>query len=284
MRRAALALAALLAGCMPPSWGASALLHPPRRPIAGAPALPHQDFIVDAGGATLHGWLFPARAPAGKPTVLYLHGVGDNRESGEWIAERLVRVGHDVVLYDGRAHGQSTGDACTYGFHEKRDLSRVLDRLGIERAVLVGVSLGAAVALQAAAEDPRIAGVASVATFSDLATVARDRAPSFASDGQIREAFKLAQREGRFEVDAVSPVRAARAIRIPVLLVHGAEDHETRPVHSERVFAALAGPKRLLIVDGAGHNDALGRAWPEVEAWIAEAVTAAPPQTGARPH
>ncbi|HXN54820.1 MAG TPA: hypothetical protein VN874_01020, partial [Myxococcales bacterium] len=122
-----------------------------------------------------------------------------------------------------------------------------------------------------------------VATFSDLAAIARDRAPSFASDGQIREAFKLAQREGRFEVDAVSPVRAARAIRIPVLLVHGAEDHETRPVHSERVFAALAGPKRLLIVDGAGHNDALGRAWPQVEAWIAEAVTAAPRQTAARP-
>ncbi|HXN55567.1 MAG TPA: alpha/beta fold hydrolase, partial [Myxococcales bacterium] len=160
----ALALAALLTGCMPPSWGASALLHPPRRPIAGAPALPHHDFIVDSDGATLRGWLFPSRSPGGKPAVLYLHGVGDNRESGEWIADRLVRAGHDVVLYDGRAHGESTGDACTYGFLEKRDLSRVLDRLGIEQVVVVGVSLGAAVALQAAAEDPRIAAVVGVAT------------------------------------------------------------------------------------------------------------------------
>jgi pimeloyl-ACP methyl ester carboxylesterase len=50
-----------------------------------------------------------------------------------------------------------------------------------------------------------------------------------------------------------------------------AED-ETRPVHSRRVFEALAGAKRLVIVDGAGHGDALARAWGEVEAWMKEAV------------
>jgi hypothetical protein len=41
-------------------------------------------------------------------------------------------------------------------------------------------------------------------------------------------------------------------------------------VHSDRVLAALAGPKRLLRVEAA-HDDALGRAWPDVEPWI-EAV------------
>jgi pimeloyl-ACP methyl ester carboxylesterase len=68
------------------------------------------------------------------------------------------------------------------------------------------------------------------------------------------------------DVDAA--VAAARAVHAPVLLVHGAEDRETRPVHSERVFAALAGPKRLLVVPGAGHGDALGNAWGQVRAWI----------------
>jgi pimeloyl-ACP methyl ester carboxylesterase len=272
VRHTTLAFAALLAGCMPPSWGAAALLHPARRPVAGAPALPHRDFTVVSDGATLRGWIFPARSQARSAAVLYLHGAGDNRESGVWIAERLVRAGHDVVLYDGRAHGESTGDACTYGFYEKRDLSRVLDGLGIDRAVVIGVSLGAAVALQAAAEDPRIVAAVAVATFSDLEAVARERAPWFASEGQIREALAIAQREGRFELGEVSPARAARRIHVPVLLVHGARDVETRPVHSERVFAALAGPRRLSMVEGAGHGDALVRAWPEVEAWMARAV------------
>ncbi len=63
-------------------------------------------------------------------TVIYLHGITDNRASGIWVAERLVPSGFDVLAYDSRAHGDSTGDVCTYGFHEKRDLSRVIDRLG----------------------------------------------------------------------------------------------------------------------------------------------------------
>ncbi len=76
-----------------------------------------------------------------------------------------MREGFDVVADDSRAHGESAGDACTYGYHEKKDLSRVLHPLGIERAILVGGSLGAAVALQAGPGDPRIAAVVSVATW-----------------------------------------------------------------------------------------------------------------------
>ncbi len=253
---------------MPPSWGANALLHPSRRAVGAAPALPHGDFAVDAGGVTLRGWLFPAQTAARAGTVVYLHGVADNRASGTWIAERLVRAGFDVVAYDSRAHGESTGDACTYGFHERKDLSRVLDRLGLERAVVLGVSLGAAVALQAAAEDPRITGIVSVATFSSLEEIARDRVGRIASERQIAEAMDLAGRTARFDVAEVSPVAAAARLRIPVLVVHGAQDAETRPEHSRRVYAALAGPKRLELVEGAGHDDALARAWRDVEAWI----------------
>ncbi len=269
--RAALAasLAAVaLAGCMPPSWGANALLHPARRPVGAPPALPHRDVAVDGDGVTIRGWLFPARSPRRVATVVYLHGVGDNRASGTWIAERLVREGFDVVAYDSRAHGDSTGDACTYGFHEKRDLSRVLDRLGVERAVVIGVSLGAAVALQAAAEDPRIAAVVSVATFSSLEEIARDRVRGLASERQIREAFRVAEREGAFQVAQVSPVAAAARIRVPVLVTYGSDDAQTSPAHSRRVFDALAGPKRLVPVAGAGHDDALARGWPAVEAWL----------------
>ena len=258
----------LLAGCMPASWGAGALLHPSRRTAGPAPALAHRDVTFEGDGVVLRGWLFPATSTSRGITVVYLHGAGDNRASGVWIAERLVRRGFDVLAYDARAHGESGGDACTYGFHERVDLRRALDSLGVERAILLGFSLGGAVALQAAAADPRVVGVVAVATFSDLASIARERAPFFATDREIREAFALAEREGDFRVADVSPVAAARRIGAPVLLVHGTADRETRPVHSERVFAALAGPRHFLRVEGAGHHDALARSWPEVEAWI----------------
>jgi uncharacterized protein len=282
--RPALAALALAGACMPPSWGAGALLHPSRRPVGPPPALAHRDVAFRGDGVVLRGWLFPA-APGGRGiAVVYLHGSGDTRASGGWIAERLVPRGFDVLAYDGRAHGASDGDACTYGFHERLDLRRGLDALGIGRAILLGVSLGGAVALQAAPEDPRVIGVVAVATFSDLESIARDRAPFFASDRQIREAFALAEREGHFRVAEVSPVAAATRIHVPVLLVHGSEDRETRPAHSERVFAALAGPRRLLIVEGAGHADALGAAWPAVREWIDRVAAAAGPTAAAPPR
>ena len=266
--RLSTAAAYLCAGCMPPSWGAGALLHPARRPLGPAPTLVHRDVEFTSDGTELRGWLFPAREVKSGTTVVYLHGSGDNRASGNWIAERLVASGFDVLAYDSRAHGVSGGEACTYGFYERRDLQRALDALGISRAMLLGVSLGGAVALAATPDDYRIIGVVAVATYSDLESIARDRAPFFASEGQIRQAFALAEREARFRVAEVSPVKAAARIHVPVLLVHGAEDRETRPVHSERVYAALAGPRRLLVVPGANHNDALGKSWLEVEAWI----------------
>jgi uncharacterized protein len=210
----------------------------------------------------------PGDRPCSGSTVVVLHGIADNRESAVWIAERLVPHGFDVLAYDSRANGESGGDACTYGFYEKRDLSRALDHLGAQRAILVGNSLGAAVALQAAAEDPRVIGVVAADTFSDLLTIATERAPFFASTAQIGEALALAEKEGRFRIADVSPVDAARKIHVPVLLLHGAQDRETSPSHSERVFAALAGPRKLRIVAEARHGEALGKAWNEVEAWI----------------
>jgi pimeloyl-ACP methyl ester carboxylesterase len=256
------------AGCMPPSWGAGALLHPGRR-IAVEPQRPHETRTFDGDGVHLKGWWFKA-AGEKRGTVVYLHGVADSRGSSAGIADHFIPLGFDVVAYDGRAHGESDGEACTYGYYEKRDLSRVLDQLGATpRTIVIGTSLGAAVALQAAAEEPRISTVIAVATFSDLRTAASERAPFFASRGNIDDAFKIAEAQAHFQVDQVSPLRAAPRIRVPVLLVHGEADRETPAAHSQRVYAALPQPKLLFLVPGAGHNDALtAEAWRQIDLWI----------------
>ena len=98
-----------------------------------------------------------------------------------------------MVAYDSRAHGNSQGDACTYGFYEKEDLRSVLDTLDPGPIVLIGTSLGAAVALQAAADDSRVTAVVAAEVFSDLRTVARERAPFFLTEEVIRKAISLAE-------------------------------------------------------------------------------------------
>ena len=265
--------AATVAGCRTlPSAGANGLLHPARRVLTAQQRVLGPLVTFHSGRLALAGWRFPA-AGTRRGTIVYLHGVADNRGAASGIAARFTARGFEVVAYDSRAHGDSDGDACTYGYYEKGDLRRVLDTLEPGPVVLIGSSLGAAVALQAAAEDARISAVVAAEAFSDLATVARERAPWFFSAGSIRRAFELAEQMGTFTMADVSPVRAAPAISIPVFLLHGSRDRETPSEHSRRIFDALAGPRRLLMVAGAGHNQSLAMAWPQIEQWIDEAMS-----------
>jgi pimeloyl-ACP methyl ester carboxylesterase len=225
---------------------------------------------LEGDGVRLVAWSFPTARPR-RGTVVYLHGVGDGRGSSLWLAQHLTGRGFDVLAYDSRAHGESEGEACTYGFHEKRDLRRVLDTVSARPIVLLGHSMGGAVALQAAAGEPRVAAVVAVASISDLRTAATERAPFFASRGNIEEALRIAEQDGKFRVDEVSPVAAARQITAPALIIHGERDEETPADHSRRVFQALPQrpQNRLLIVPGRGHGDALdAETWREVDRWM----------------
>jgi hypothetical protein len=273
--KTALALAAaifaafIVTGCSHLSAaGANGLLHPTRRALDAANREAQPPIAFAGLNVTLAGWRFAASGPR-RGTIIYLHGVADNRGSSLTVARRFADRGFDVVAYDSRAHGDSGGESCTYGFYEKRDLQRVLDVLESGPVVVIGTSLGAAVGLQAAAEDPRISAVVAAESFSDLRTIATERAPWFFTDAAIRRSFALAERLGHFKVEEVSPVAAASRIHAPVFLIHGADDRETPPEHSRRLFDALGGPKRLLILEGAGHNQSLQQStWAEIENWL----------------
>ena len=259
-----------------PALAANGLLHPARRPVQHV--IPDncaaQEFL--GAGVMLRGWQCrPSESSRG--TIVYLHGVADNRGSATNVIRRYTAKGFDVIAYDSRAHGESDGDVCTYGYFEKDDLRRIIDGVEHRPIILLGTSLGAAVAIQAAARDSRIAGVVAAETFSDLRTVATERAPWILTGGMIARAFQLAEKSGQFEVDAVSPAQAAAAVRVPVLLIHGTDDRETPPTHSQRVMSTLTGPKKLILVDGAGHNESLRQesVWVDIDRWI-EQIAASP--------
>lgn len=278
MRRTIFVIAVLLAAgavgvssCLP-AIGAGALLHPSRRVTSAAAPAQCDDTTFAGAGVALRGWRCRSIGTR-RGTIVYLHGIADNRGSAAGVIQRYTARGFDVIAYDSRAHGDSSGAACTYGFFEKQDLRRVVDTIGSGPIVLIGTSLGAAVALQEAADDPRVTAVVAAEVFSDLRTVATERAPRLFTRDAIDGSFTRAEREGQFKVDEVSPEKAAARIRIPVLLIHGANDVDTPPAHSERVRHALAGPSELVLVPGAGHNQSLNaEAWRRVDSWIDRVV------------
>jgi pimeloyl-ACP methyl ester carboxylesterase len=261
----------LLAGVLAsqlPTIGAALILHPLHRRVTVSPPPQCHATTFKGAGVSLQGWRGDAVGPP-RGTLVYLHGVADNRASGADVMRRFQKRGFDVITYDSRAHGESGGEACTYGFFEKEDLRRVLDTVRPGPVILVGSSLGAAVALQLAATDKRVSAVVAAECFSDLKTVVIERAPFFFTDRVVERAIQLAEQEGRFLIETVNPAVAARTIKVPVLVIHGAADTDTPPDHSRRIADALAGPKQLIFIQGAKHNESLsGTIWTTIEVWI----------------
>src|SRR6185437_8743635 len=220
---ALLALGATLAGCVPPSVGAAILVDPVRTPVVDTSPLPHRSFTFRSGDVELSGWLFE---PAGKPKglVVFLHGRMANRTWGVAAAQALVPRGYAVLAYDQRAHGTSGGAYCTYGYFEKGDLARAIDAAGIAPVYVIGHSLGAAIALQAAAEDPRIRAVVAAAPFSDLSIIVHERAPAAESEADVRASIRIAEQKAGFTVADISPRISAARIHVPVLLLHVTRD------------------------------------------------------------
>jgi uncharacterized protein len=251
-----------------PAYGAGALLYPSRHPNVTATPTACVDRKFTGEGVTLDGWFCASTAPEHQGTIVYLHGVADNRGSSLATIQIFTPLGFDVIAYDSRAHGTSDGERCTYGFFEKRDLQRVLDQLAIKDVVLIGHSLGGAVALQTAAIEPRVRAVVAASTFSDLRTIASERAFGLPA-WSLGPAFTRAEHDATFVVDEVSPMKAAAQLRVPVLLIHGADDRDTVPSHSQRVFEALHEPKQIIVVPNASHNDVLRpHVWDQIQTWL----------------
>jgi fermentation-respiration switch protein FrsA (DUF1100 family) len=178
---------------------------------------------------------------------------------------------------DSRAHGKSGGDMATYGWKERYDTVAITDALYASEKVrhlyAHGASMGAAIALQSAAVEPRIAAVSAEDPFANLREVTYDYAGLDVSPFLGKTLFRPAsifalralEKAGGFDPDEVSPEKAVAHRPFPVLLICGTNDHRIPCRHAEAIYNAATGPKELWIVQGAGHASALGQAPAEYE-------------------
>lgn len=257
-----------------------------------------EDFVVHAGdGVELQGWKVRPSSPNGD-WVLLFHGMSDNRTGMLGPAEFLLRHGYSVVMMDARGHGKSGGDMVTYGWKERYDTVAIVGALETREHVrhlfALGVSMGAAVAVQSSAVEPRIDGVVAEDPFANLREVAYDYAGLDVSPLLGKTLFRPAvivaihemRKEGGFNPDDVSPEKAVAERSCPVLLICGTADHRIPCRHAERIYKAAHGPKELWISQGAGHAGAFGHAPIEYErrviAFFEKAVAEPSDQAGLR--
>jgi len=218
-----------------------------------------------------------------KAAAILCHGMGSSKES-----EKLILLGRDLsargvlaLRFDFAGSGESKGtfEEVTYS-GEAEDIAAAYDLVaknGIEKVGVVGSSMGGTAALLFAANHP----------IAALATIAAPVHPEKFAARFLTEQQRREWREKGFilysglrlnstlleDVEAIDVAAAARKISAPALVLHGDRD-PTVPVEEAReLYAALAGPKRLVILAGAEHRLAgahLQKAVDETSEWLSE--------------
>ena len=197
--------------------------------------------ITTVDGLELHGWYVPAGT--GAPAVLFCHGnAGNISHRLEWL-QIFHDMGLAVLLFDYRGYGRSRGapdEAGTY-----RDAQAAWDFLtrlkGISpaRIVIVGESLGGAIAAHLAKDVTSSGALILLSTFTS--------APDLASEFYWYLPVRLLARFQYPTAEYVSHVRA------PTLVIHSRDDEIAPFSHGKKLFERAAGPKAFLEISG-DHN------------------------------
>lgn len=232
--------------------------------------MPTRDFTLKVDGLDILARLYP---PAGKmsyPAVCVCHGIPagipDPSDRGYGLlAEQICRQGFAVLLFNFRGTGASGGNFDILGW--TRDLKAAIDYLVAlpevdkSRLGLLGFSGGAAVSIYVASQDRRVSSVVSCACPAEFNLFTKTDEPQslidhYRSIGVIRDSdFPPSAQEWLNGFKLVKPINyVAKISPRPLLLVHGSNDETVNISDAHRLYAQAGEPKKLVIIDGAGHR------------------------------
>lgn len=267
------------------------------------PSLRAEEADFDSGGVRIH-YRIEGR---GEP-VLLIHGFGLNGMM-QWTKLRnALKDDYQVIAIDNRGHGKSgkPHDPEQYGLEMVRDQVRLLDHLGIEKAHIVGYSMGGGIALQTVIEFPERVQTAVIggSGWSESTEEERERRQPLIEDLENGRGFgKLFERlaatdateqerqamrslgalltamndqqalaavlKGRWERQPTED--QVRAIQTPMTAIIG-ENDPIRPAAEK--LKELNPETRLIIVPDASHQTAMGA--PEFIAGVRELLAEHP--------
>jgi pimeloyl-ACP methyl ester carboxylesterase len=234
--------------------------------------------LQEIDGRRIACWVNNGSFLPDRKTLVFIHGSGGDHTN--WIRQyTLLKNAFNIAALDLPGHGRSEGpgeqDVAAY----VEWVRKILDGLKIVKPVLIGHSLGAAIALSfvirydrsAAAVVPVGGGVKMSVNPMILEGLKQDPAAvigmiaKFSVAKQNREKFSSLITESLLRIDpeilygdfsacdGLDITEAVAGIRIPALVVCGAEDKMTPPSLSQSISDLIPGA-RLTLIEGAGHR------------------------------
>ena len=214
--------------------------------------------IPSGRSISLGAWALPGRSD--QPVVALFHGYAASKSTLLGAARELHGLGYTALLADFYGSGDSSGTGTTVGVKEADDVFAVAEysrrTWPNRKLVLYGFSMGGSAVLRAiAVNGVEAAGVIIEATFDSLLETARSR---FVAMGLPASPFAelllfWGGLQNGFNPFAHNPKDYARAVNVPVLILHGAADVRV-PLHQVRnVAGAMQGNARLMVYQGVPH-------------------------------
>jgi uncharacterized protein len=170
----------------------------------------------------------------------------------------------NILLFDFRYFGSSTGKYTTVGWDEKKDLKAAIDYLltrddvDSERIGVMGLSMGGAVGIMQSSDDSRIKAIVADSAYASLDLLVEGMFQKFGilQRPMIWSLEQWSKWRVGVKPENVSPVQAAARSTTPLLLIHGVADQEIPIDHSKQIFQVSKGVSELWEVDGADHGEA----------------------------
>ena len=191
-------------------------------------------------GVRLHGWFFPHPEPLA--TLLFCHGNAGNVSHRLENVAYLLSTGFQVLLFDYRGYGHSSGQPSEQGLYQ--DAAAAWVHL-VERAdtasvpqIIFGRSLGGAVAVELATRVEADALIIE-STFTSVLAL-------------TRLIFPLPLPSLPVKYDSLSKIGQ---LKMPLLAIHGEQDELIPFAEGQALFEAAPEPKTWYPIPGAGHND-----------------------------
>ena len=217
--------------------------------------------FLSADGVNLEGWYLGGGERG--VSVACAHGLFRSRHELLERAAWLRQTGFNVLVFDLRRHGKSGGERISLGYKERLDLESaagfLAERSPGDRLVLLGVSMGAAASLLAAAADSNVSAVVADSSFLSLEhTVAHHLnlfwgLPKFPLGYEL--VFFVEQLAG-FEAEELDVEKAVQQIGMrPILFIASGGDRRMPVEVQRRLFQAAGSPlSRFVVIEDATHG------------------------------
>ncbi len=267
------------------NWLPYALLSHYNYPVDSQPAI-FQEFnakveninFTTTDNIDISGWWIPSpKKSSENPTLIVLHSLGGTRQDFLKFNLPIWQQGFNLALVDMRSHGKSGGEYFTYGFHERKDVSQLIDFLetyhkeASQHIAVMGISAGGAVAISSAAYDKRIKGLVTISAFADLNKTIAKQVPWLPSFWRKRAIIK-AEEIAKFSIAEISPINQIAKVNCPILIVHGTLDKYISPENGQKLYDAAKDEKHFYAVEGGNHSTVLNKGGEELQKKIVEFV------------